>query len=54
MTKKPAPAPDIAGGTVTIGVRLPPSLKRKLDKLAAADNRTLSNFIRNILEKEVK
>lgn len=36
-----------------VSVRLPVDLKRALDKLAAADRRTLTNYINLILEDHV-
>jgi predicted transcriptional regulator len=33
----------------TIGIRVEPETKKRLEKLAKADDRTLSNFCRRIL-----
>jgi hypothetical protein len=40
--------------SIVLNVRLRPSLKAALEKLAAADKRTLSNFIELILERVVE
>ncbi len=37
-----------------LGLRISPETKKRLTKLAEAEGRTLSNFVRRILEKEAK
>lgn len=38
----------------TIGIRVRPDLKEKLQELAAADGRTLSNYIEIVLTQHVE
>ena len=40
--------------SIALNVRVRPSLKAELEKLAAQDKRTLSNFIELILERVVE
>ena len=40
--------------SIALNVRVRPSLKAELEKLAAQDKRTLSNFIELILERAVE
>jgi hypothetical protein len=40
--------------SAVVNIRLEPSLKADLEKLAAADNRTLSGYIELLLRQHVK
>lgn len=40
--------------TDRIQIRISPDLKEKLQKLAEAENRTVSNYIENLIIKELK
>lgn len=40
--------------TASLGIRVEPELKKALEQLAKADNRTLANFIEILLSEHVQ
>ena len=40
--------------TERLQVRITPELKEKLEALAASENRTVSNYIENLIKREVE
>ncbi len=40
--------------TERLQIRITPELKDKLQSLAAAENRTISNYIENLIKKELE
>ena len=40
--------------TERIDIRISPELKQQLQKAAAAENRTVSNYIENLIQKDIK
>ena len=40
--------------TERLQIRITPEMKERLQKLAAAENRTVSNYIDNLIKKAIK
>lgn len=40
--------------TDRLQIRITPELKEKLESLAASENRTVSNYIENLIKREVE